>query len=99
MLEALLQPWPWYLVGPLIGLTVPVLLLIGNRSFGVSSNLRHLCAAAAPCGIQHFSYDWKREGAWNLTFALGIASGGFLAVLGFFAGGLAGAWILLPWLL
>ena len=36
--------WPWYIAGPLIGLFVPALLMIGNRMFGVSSNLRHLCS-------------------------------------------------------
>jgi uncharacterized protein len=72
------SPWPWYVAGPLIGLVVPLLLWLGNKPFGVSSNLRHLCAAVAPCGVKHFQYDWKHEGAWNLLFVLGIAIGGFL---------------------
>lgn len=37
--------WPWYVAGPLIGLMVPSLLIVGNRTFCISSNLRHLCAA------------------------------------------------------
>ena len=41
----LTEPWPWYVSGPLIGLVVPALLLLGNRPFGISSNLRHICAA------------------------------------------------------
>lgn len=45
MLEWILKPWPWYIAGPLIGLTVPLLLLLGNRTFGISSSLRHVCAA------------------------------------------------------
>lgn len=72
------QPWPWYIAGPLIGLTVPALLLIGNKSFGISSSLRHICAACMPAKIPFFNYDWKKE-AWNLFFVLGIAIGGFLA--------------------
>lgn len=75
------EPWPWYIAGPLIGLMVPVLLLIGGKSFGVSSNLRHLCAATVPCGIPLFTYDWKRQGGWNLLFALGIFIGGLLAAV------------------
>lgn len=43
LLAFLRQPWPWYVSGPLIGLTVPTLLLLGNKSFGISSNLRHAC--------------------------------------------------------
>lgn len=164
MPSATLQdPWPWYVVGPLVGLVVPTLLVLGNRAFGVSSSLRHACAAAAPCGFDYFRYDWRRDGGWNLAFALGILAGGFLgaqlggpvlvpaeifqwsalgtargllilvgggfavgfgtawaggctsghaitgladrqlpsllAVLGFFAGGLFGSWVVLPWLL
>lgn len=79
MLEFLKQPWPWYVVGPLIGLTVPILLLIGNKSFGVSSSLRHICAACFPANIPFFKYDWKKE-AWNLFFVLGMLVGGSLAV-------------------
>ncbi|RRB01291.1 YeeE/YedE family protein [Larkinella rosea] len=73
------QPWPWYVAGPLIGLTVPALLLSGNKSFGISSSLRHLCAACLPANIPFFTYDWKRE-VWNLVFVTGILIGGFLAV-------------------
>lgn len=73
------EPWPWYVAGPLIGLMVPLLLLIGGKSFGISSNLRHLCAATVPSGIPLFQYDWKRDGGWNLLFAAGILLGGFIA--------------------
>jgi uncharacterized membrane protein YedE/YeeE len=57
-------PWPWYVAGPAIGLFVPALLIIGNALFGVSSSLRHTCAAVFPR---------------NLLFVLGILVGGFLA--------------------
>lgn len=63
----------------MIGLFVPVLLIVGNRTFGVSSNLRHLCSAVLPGRIEHFRYDWKRAGLWNLLFVAGTALGGFLA--------------------
>lgn len=45
ILEWLRHPWPWYVAGPLIGLTVPVLLIMGNKTLGVSSSLRHIIAA------------------------------------------------------
>lgn len=79
MTEFFLQPWPWYVAGPLIGLTVPLLLLFGNKHFGISANLRHFCAACLPAGIPFFKYDWKRE-LWNIFFAAGILSGAWLAV-------------------
>lgn len=78
MLETLKQPWPWYLAGPLIGLTVPALLILGNKSFGISSSLRHICAACLPANISFFKYDWKKE-VWNLFFVLGILIGGAVA--------------------
>ncbi|MCZ4223353.1 YeeE/YedE family protein [Pedobacter rhodius] len=73
-----LQPWPWYVAGPLIGLTVPLLLILGNKSFGISASLRHICASCFPAGISFFKYDWKKE-QWNLFFVFGIMIGGFLA--------------------
>ena len=72
------QPWPWYVAGPIIGLMVPLLLLLGNKSFGISSSLRHVCAACIPANISFFKYDWKKE-IWNLFFASGIILGGFIA--------------------
>jgi len=78
MLEIIKQPWPWYIAGPLIGLTVPTLLILGNKSFGVSSSLRHICAACIPANISFFKYDWKKE-MWNLLFVFGIFLGGIIA--------------------
>jgi uncharacterized membrane protein YedE/YeeE len=78
MIEFLQQPWPWYVAGPLIGLIVPMLLLIGGKQFGVSSNLRHTCAACFPGKVEFFKYDWKKAGGWNLTFIAGTVLGGFL---------------------
>jgi uncharacterized protein len=80
MLELLKQPWPWYISGPLIGLMVPALLLVGNKSFGISSSLRHVCAACVPAEIPFFQYDWKKE-IWNLFFVAGILLGGVIVAL------------------
>lgn len=77
-MEIINQPWPWYVAGPLIGLTVPLLLLLGNKAFGVSSSLRHICAACVPAKIPYFQYNWKSEG-WNLFFVTGALLGGFIA--------------------
>lgn len=79
MLELLKQPWPWYVAGALVGLTVPALLILGNKHFGISANFRHACAACLPANINFFKYDWRKE-IWNLFFVLGIAIGAFLAV-------------------
>ena len=78
MIEIIKEPWPWYIAGPLVGLTVPILLILGNKSFGISSSLRHICAACVPANINFFQYDWKKE-LWNLFFVFGILLGGLLA--------------------
>ncbi len=84
MTEFLSPPWPWYVAGPLIGLVVPLLLLVGGKVFGISSNLRHMCAALpAPERMKpsFLRYDWRKTGLWNLVFVAGIAGGGLLAAL------------------
>ena len=80
VIEAIQEPWPWYVAGPLIGLTVPLLLILGNKSFGISSSLRHICASCFPGSLKFFHYDWKRE-AWNLFFVSGILLGGIITAL------------------
>ncbi|HMB89277.1 MAG TPA: YeeE/YedE thiosulfate transporter family protein [Rhodothermales bacterium] len=79
MIEFVSQPWPWYVAGPLIGLIVPLLLLFGGKQFGISANLRHMCAATLPANLDFLKYDWKKAGTWNLIFVLGILLGGLLA--------------------
>jgi len=80
MLGFLKQPWSWYVAGALIGLIVPALLILGNRHFGISSNLRHMCAACFPANIKFFQYDWKKE-IWNLFFVGGILIGAIIATV------------------
>ncbi len=79
MIETLKEPWPWYVAGPIIGALVPMLLIVGGRQFGISSNLRHLCAAVIPRKPSFLRYDWWGSGGWNLVFALGIVAGGWVA--------------------
>lgn len=78
LIDELRKPWPWYVAGPLIGLTVPALLLLGNKMLGVSSSLRDICAACVPAKIPFLHYDWKKR-SWNLFFVGGILLGGFIA--------------------
>jgi uncharacterized protein len=61
MLDFLKQPWHWSIAGVLIGLTVPALLLLGNKQFGISSTLRQLCAMCVPAKIPFFSYEWRKD--------------------------------------
>lgn len=79
-MEWLLQPWPWYISGPLIGLSVPALLLLSGKTLGISSSFRHLCSITSPGSKLEYlrTNDWRKE-AWNLVFVVGILLGGFIA--------------------
>ncbi len=76
-MEYILNPWPWYVSGPLIALVLFLLTMMGKR-FGISSNLRTLCTV---CGAgkhsDFFKFDWKAQ-RWNLLVVLGVIIGGFL---------------------
>ena len=77
-MEYILQPWPWYVSGPLIALVMFLLLYFG-RTFGMSSNLRTLCAiGGAGKKVEFFKFDWKSQ-RWNLIVVLGAILGGFIA--------------------
>ncbi|MFK7845804.1 MAG: YeeE/YedE family protein [Rhodothermales bacterium] len=79
MLEFISQPWAWYVAGPLIGLMVPALYIFSGKAFGISSSLRHACAAILPGKLEYLNYNWRKKGLWNLIFALGIGIGGYIA--------------------
>ncbi|SFS45656.1 YeeE/YedE family protein [Sphingobacterium wenxiniae] len=77
-MEWILAPWPWYVGGPLIALTMFTLLYVG-KSFGVSSNFRTMCSicgAGKTCDF--FCFDWKSQ-SWNLWVLLGAVIGGYIA--------------------
>jgi len=77
-MEYILQPWPWYVCGPLIAIIMFVLIYFG-KTFGMSSNLRTLCAiGGAGKKVAFFNFDWKAQ-RWNLMVVLGAIIGGFIA--------------------
>jgi uncharacterized membrane protein YedE/YeeE len=78
MIDAILQPWPWYVSGPLIALVMLFLLLTG-KNFGMSSNLRTMCSIGGAGKVaDFFKFDWKRQ-VWNLMVVVGAVAGGFVA--------------------
>lgn len=76
-MEILFKPWPWYVAGTVIGLSVPALLLLDNKRLGISSTLRQMCAACYPGKLPFLNYDWKKD-SWNLFFVVGVLVGGFI---------------------
>lgn len=78
-MSLLRDPWPWYVAGPLIGLTVPLVYLIAGRKWGLSSTFRDLCAAVIPAQSGYFGYSWRAQGSWRLLMACGLVIGGAAA--------------------
>ena len=77
-MEYILQPWPWYISGPLIAFIMFILIYLG-KTFGMSSNLRTFCTiAGAGKKTEFFNFDWKAQ-KWNLTVVLGAVIGGYIA--------------------
>jgi uncharacterized membrane protein YedE/YeeE len=78
-MEIVLQPWPWYVSGPLIAFIMAILVLLGKR-FGMSSNLRTVCSiAGGGKAAEFFRFDWKAQ-RWNLVVAVGAIIGGYIAL-------------------
>lgn len=78
-MEILFQTWPWYISGFIIGMVMLSLIYFG-KTFGMSSNLRSLCAIAGlGKRLSFFDFDWKSQ-RWNLVVIFGAMLGGLVAV-------------------
>ena len=76
--ELLRHPWHWAFSGALIA-TVMLLLLLFNKSFGMSNTMRTICSiAGAGQKYSFFKFNWKIQ-KWNLAFMVGTAIGGLIA--------------------
>ena len=73
-----MQPWEWYVAGPIISFIMFLLYYFGE-CFGISSNLETFCSiGGAGKFVNYFKIDWK-ENLWNLIFIAGSIVGGFIA--------------------
>lgn len=78
-MDFILNPWPWYVAGPLMAL-VMILLVYFGKTFGMSSNLRTMCTMlGAGKFSDFFKIDWKAQ-SWNLMVVAGAIIGGYIAV-------------------
>ncbi len=74
-MEKFLQSWPWYVAGPIIGLFVPLLLLVGNKLFGISSSFDHICDFSFTKNITNkIKFNTVKDG-WKISFVIGITIG------------------------
>lgn len=77
-MEQIYEPWSWYVAGPMITLVMFLLIYLGGK-FGMSSNLRTICAMAGADRISdYFRFDWQRD-IWNLVVIIGAGIGGYIA--------------------
>ena len=80
MIEFIMQPWPWWFSGILVGLTVPLLYFLTGQGFGISTSFQQIGSMCAPSSKLPYFRDFnRRKGMWTLMFAIGIAAGGFIA--------------------
>ncbi|QDU90333.1 putative inner membrane protein [Pirellulimonas nuda] len=76
----ILQPWPWWVSGVLIGLTVPLLYILAGKAFGISTSLQQIGAMCAPHSrFAYLSKHDRRGHLWTLVFVVGIVLGAALA--------------------
>ncbi|MBT8265107.1 MAG: YeeE/YedE family protein [Bacteroidia bacterium] len=78
-MDFILNPWPWYVSGPLIAFVMALLLYFG-KTFGMSSNLRTFCAIGGAGKYANFFKIRWRDYLWSLLVVLGAVVGGFIAV-------------------
>jgi len=76
----IMQPWPWWLSGILIGLTVPLLYLLAGKAFGISTSLQEFGALCAPNSkLEYLSKFDRQANFWTIVFVAGIGLGAFIA--------------------
>lgn len=76
----IMQPWPWWASGVLIGLTVPLLYILAGKAFGISTSLQEAGAMCAPNSkLEYFKNFDRKANFWTLVFVAGIAIGAFVA--------------------
>jgi uncharacterized protein len=81
MIEFLLQPWPWWFSGILVGLTVPLLYLLSGNWFGISTSFQEIGAVCLPKSRLSYFRDFdKLANFWVIFFIGGLLLGGYLAV-------------------
>ncbi|CAM1342764.1 YeeE/YedE family protein [Tenacibaculum aestuarii] len=78
-MDFILQPWPWYVSGPLIAIVLFLFFYFG-KNFGVSTNLETMCTMAGAGKVSdYFKKDWK-ERNWAIVFLVGLLIGGYIAI-------------------
>lgn len=70
------SPLAWYIAGPLIGLIVPLLLILKEKQFGISSSYRFLGSKLFK-KVNYFNYKSESD-VWQFQFAIGLILAGLI---------------------
>lgn len=78
IIEFISQPWHWFVSG--LGIVIVMFLLLWQGGeFGVSSNLRTMCAiSGAGKRVDFFKFNWSSQ-VWNMVFIFSAIIGGYIA--------------------
>ncbi len=77
-MDFILQPWTWYVGGPLISISLLLYFYFG-KNFGASTNFETLCTMAGAGKVSdYFKKDWK-DRDFALLFVIGLIIGGFIS--------------------
>ena len=77
-MDFILQPWPWFVGGPLIAFILFLMFYFG-KNFGVSTTLETFCSITGAGKLSdYFKVDLKKD-SWSIIFVIGIIIGGFLS--------------------
>ena len=77
-MDFILEPWAWYVGGPLIALTLFLYFYFG-QNFGASTNFETLCTMVGAGKVSdYFKKDWK-ERDFALLFVVGLIIGGYIS--------------------
>ena len=78
MTDFIMNPWPWYVAGPLITLIMFFQMYLGKK-LGVSSNFQTMCSVAGANKLaDYFRIDVKSK-IWGFVFIVGIVIGGYIS--------------------
>jgi len=69
----------WIIWSILIGLFTPIILVLANKQFGISSAMQNICSVIVPKTRHVFTKESLKKNDWKLYLVIGIVIGGFLA--------------------
>ena len=77
-MDFILEPWAWYVGGPLIALTLFLYFYFG-QNFGASTNFETLCTMVGAGKVSDYFKKDLKERDFAMLFVIGLIIGGFIS--------------------